>query len=99
MQNAPLLDIQGIATLLLVSPKTIYRWVRLRKIPFIKLEHHIRFDPDEVLSHFQDKTKDAQSACTPVFQLVETTKRSLKSSEKKAALSASPKKGQDNGNN
>jgi excisionase family DNA binding protein len=43
-----LLDIIQLAEILNIKKKTIYEWVRQRKIPYIKLGGLIRFDPDEI---------------------------------------------------
>lgn len=58
-----LLTTNAIAQMLGVSRKCIYRWVQLRKIPFIKLEKHLRFQPELVIQHFQEKTDWAAPAC------------------------------------
>lgn len=101
-----LLTIEELGQYLQVSPKSIYRWVKHREIPFIKLHRHVRFDLSSVLEHFRQR--DDLQACKPAFDLLsglysppsKVEARSLKSSsEKKAPLSLGPKKGQDNGNN
>jgi excisionase family DNA binding protein len=51
-----LLNIDAMAKVLGVSPKSVYRWVKLGKIPFIKLERHLRFQPLVVIEHFKTKT-------------------------------------------
>lgn len=43
-----LLDINQLVEMLNIKKKTIYKWVRQRKIPYIKLGGLIRFDPEEI---------------------------------------------------
>lgn len=90
-----LIDIKDLSAALGVSEKTIYRWVKQRRIPFIKLEHHLRFERDVVFNHFKEKTQNACPA--PIISLDEHRRlRSLKISEKTALLSPQSK-GQSNG--
>lgn len=43
-----LLDINGLAEHLGVTPRHVRRLVAERRIPFVKWGHLIRFDPDEI---------------------------------------------------
>lgn len=43
-----LVNIQEVADMLAVEPKTVYGWVSLDKIPHYKLSKAVRFSPDEV---------------------------------------------------
>ena len=93
-----LLTIEGMAHVLGVAPTTVYRWVGLGKIPFIKLERHLRFQPDVVIEHFRARTQDQRVPCFQSDNLLKNlvvgrkSKRSLKISESKAAGSY-PEKG------
>lgn len=93
-----LLTIDEIATVLGVSPKSIYRWVKLGRIPFIKLEHHLRFQPEVVIEHFKTRSVELGVPCFQSDLLLKGLAvgrrgpRSLKISEKKAAGSY-PEKG------
>jgi excisionase family DNA binding protein len=44
-----LIDINELSQLLGISKGTLYNWVYLRRIPFIKAGRCLRFDPDEVI--------------------------------------------------
>jgi len=44
-----LIDINELSRLLSISKGTLYYWVYLRRIPFIKAGRSLRFDPDEVI--------------------------------------------------
>ncbi|MGI8663821.1 MAG: helix-turn-helix domain-containing protein [Acidimicrobiales bacterium] len=45
---ARLLDINGVANLLGTSVRHVRRLVAERRIPFVRVGHLIRFDPDEI---------------------------------------------------
>lgn len=93
-----LLTIDGIAHVLGVSPKSVYRWVKLGKIPFIKLERSLRFQPDVVIEYFKTQTEDQRAPCFQTDMLLQKLAigrrgpRSLKISENQAAGSY-PEKG------
>lgn len=55
-----LLDLHEMASLLSVSPKTLYYWVSRREVPFTKVGRHIRFNPREVLDFYHNKTLELQ---------------------------------------
>jgi len=44
-----LIDINELSNRLSVPKGTLYNWVYLRRIPFIKAGRSLRFDPDEVI--------------------------------------------------
>lgn len=93
-----LLSIDEIAGFLGVSRKSVYRWVKLGKIPFIRLEHHLRFQPEVVIEHFKSKSHELTVPCFQSNLLLENRPigrrgpRSLKIGENKAAGSY-PEKG------
>lgn len=43
-----LLTVKQLADTLSVSEKTIYRWVELRQIPYLKLGKAVRFHPQQI---------------------------------------------------
>ena len=47
-QHTPLLDIVAVAERLDMSVRWVRRKVAAREIPFIKLGHFVRFDPEEI---------------------------------------------------
>ena len=52
-----LVDINELSKLLSIPVGTLYNWVYLKRIPFIKCGRSLRFDPLEVvqsLPHFPD---------------------------------------------
>jgi excisionase family DNA binding protein len=54
--NSPcLIDIKELSKRISVPRGTLYNWVYLHRIPFVKAGRSLRFDPDEVirsLPHF-----------------------------------------------
>ncbi len=46
-----------MARLLKVPQKTVYYWVNRREIPFTKVGRHLRFDPEEVIHYFKQRTQ------------------------------------------
>ena len=44
----PMLGVVEVGRMLGVSEKYVYRLVALRRIPFLKLGHHVRFDAAEL---------------------------------------------------
>jgi excisionase family DNA binding protein len=47
--EATLIDINELSRRLSVPKGTLYNWVYLRRIPFIKAGRSLRFDPQEVI--------------------------------------------------
>lgn len=43
-----LLNITQLSEAICVKPKTIYDWVHKEQIPYMKLGHLLRFDPNEI---------------------------------------------------
>jgi excisionase family DNA binding protein len=43
-----LIDIDELSTRLKIAKGTLYNWVYLRRIPFVKLGRALRFDPLEI---------------------------------------------------
>lgn len=44
----PLIDIQEAASRLGISVKTLYAWVHLRKVPYVKVGRLVRFDARDI---------------------------------------------------
>jgi hypothetical protein len=51
-----LTDINALSRLLSISTGTLYNWVYLRRIPYLKAGRCLRFDPDEVLASLSHST-------------------------------------------
>ena len=51
-----LTDINALSRLLSISTGTLYNWVYLRRIPYLKAGRCLRFDPDEVLASLHHST-------------------------------------------
>jgi excisionase family DNA binding protein len=49
LETTHLIDTNELSRLLSVPKGTLYQWVYLRRIPFIKAGRSLRFDPQEVL--------------------------------------------------
>jgi excisionase family DNA binding protein len=43
-----LIDINELSSRLNIAKGTLYNWVYLRRIPFVKLGRALRFDPNEI---------------------------------------------------
>ena len=43
-----LIDINALSERLKIAKGTLYNWVYLRRIPFVKLGRALRFDPNEI---------------------------------------------------
>jgi len=65
-----LLTIRELSQELKISINTIYYWVGRSEIPFVKLGRHLRFDLDQVLQFFNEKTREAVP-CRDLEDLVE----------------------------
>jgi len=48
-----LIDINELSRILSVAKGTLYNWVYLRRIPFIKVGRCLRFDLEEVMASLQ----------------------------------------------
>lgn len=81
-----LMNINQVAALLSVSPKTVYYWVNRNEIPFTRVGRHLRFNADEVIGFFRQKTDDSRLSCRPAPPLLEDLARSLKIGRRGPAL-------------
>lgn len=91
----PYVTVKQLASLLNVSPATIYYWVSRLEIPFLKVGKHLRFDVQAVIDTFDSRT--SAGACLNVSSLVTSQHRacSLKS---EGGPTGSIPKGSSNGN-
>lgn len=48
IRNRALIDIDELSTQLKIAKGTLYNWVYLRRIPFVKLGRALRVDPVEI---------------------------------------------------
>jgi excisionase family DNA binding protein len=53
MNNQKVVKIKEVAEYLSVSPKTVYQWAELRKIPAYKINGCLRFDLEEVMEYIK----------------------------------------------
>jgi excisionase family DNA binding protein len=51
-----LIDIDELSTRLCIAKGTLYNWVYLRRIPFVKLGRALRFDPVEIERMLQNSS-------------------------------------------
>jgi excisionase family DNA binding protein len=51
-----LIDIDELAARLSIAKGTLYNWVYLKRIPYIKAGRCLRFDPDEVFASLSHST-------------------------------------------
>jgi excisionase family DNA binding protein len=51
-------DFKEAARALGVQPSTVRKWVLQRKIPFVRVGRCVRFDVDELVRFFRDKTEE-----------------------------------------
>lgn len=65
MKLEQLLTINQIAQLLGVSGKTVYRYVHEHYIPFVKLQHLVRFRESEVAEWLEKKNHKGRSERVP----------------------------------
>lgn len=47
-RESQLIDIDELSERLRIAKGTLYNWVYLRRIPFVKLGRALRFDPKEI---------------------------------------------------
>jgi excisionase family DNA binding protein len=47
-KDTQLIDIDELSSRLNIAKGTLYNWVYLRRIPFVKLGRSLRFDPNEI---------------------------------------------------
>ena len=48
-QTSTLIDINELSKRLSIPKETIYNWVYLHRIPYVKAGRSMRFDPDDVI--------------------------------------------------
>ena len=46
--DSRLIDINELSSRLNIAKGTLYNWVYLRRIPFVKMGRALRFDPNEI---------------------------------------------------
>lgn len=66
-----LFGVEELAHVLGVSAKTIYYWVERREIPFLKIGRHLRFQLEDVIHFFQQKTAENATHCLAGSPLIE----------------------------
>jgi len=61
MSDQKLVDINELSQRISVPKGTLYQWVYLRRIPFVKAGRSLRFDPGQVIGSLQhfDKIESA----------------------------------------
>jgi excisionase family DNA binding protein len=47
-KDTQLIDINELSSRLNIAKGTLYNWVYLRRIPYVKLGRSLRFDPNEI---------------------------------------------------
>ncbi len=47
-RDSHLIDINELSSRLRIAKGTLYNWVYLRRIPYVKLGRSLRFDPNEI---------------------------------------------------
>jgi excisionase family DNA binding protein len=47
-KDTQLIDIDELSSRLNIAKGTLYNWVYLRRIPYVKLGRALRFDPNEI---------------------------------------------------
>lgn len=58
-----ILSAKEIAEFLKVPVSTVYAWTSGNRIPYIKIGKHLRFNLEEVLDFFRERTKIKQHTC------------------------------------
>ena len=48
LKDTQLVDINELSSRLKIAKGTLYNWVYLRRIPYVKLGRSLRFDPNEI---------------------------------------------------
>jgi excisionase family DNA binding protein len=59
LNSQPLIDISSVALQLGTSVRHIRRLVAEKRIPFLKVGHLVRFDPEEVAEWLQESRSDS----------------------------------------
>ena len=65
-----LLDVNGVAHLLSVSPQTVYKWVRTGYIPHFKLGKCVRFSQPAVLQWLAERESQGRTTRVPILEEV-----------------------------
>ena len=68
MPQMQLIDIKKVAEMLGVKPPTIYNWAEMGRIPYVKLNGALRFDPEDLLKWIQSCKKQVSSGYNPLTQ-------------------------------
>ena len=55
-------DAQEMARILQVPVRWLYRKVRLKEIPHVKVGKYLRFEPQKVIAHCQQSSEEAESS-------------------------------------
>ena len=55
-----LLNIEETATNLGLAKSTLYRWVHMKKIPYVKMGNLLKFKEKEILDFIEQKSRKAQ---------------------------------------
>ena len=86
-----LLTVDELCQLLKVSSNTVYYWASRSEIPHIKVGKHLRFNQNEVLAYFANKTRSAnhKSACLPPGPLLGSNASSWSLKTRNAGLAYS----------
>ena len=66
-----MVDVDGVAAYLSLSPHTIRDWVKKGRIPFVKLGRAVRFDLKELESWVESKKVPQVLHCLSSFSLVD----------------------------
>jgi excisionase family DNA binding protein len=96
-----LLTVNDMASRLQVKDKTLYAWVSQGKIPYVKLNGVIRFDPGEIEQWLQQchvpidpprmrVTHNRSGSATDVDHLIERAKRAVYTAHGETRPIASP---------
>jgi len=94
----PLLNLNEMARVLRVSPKTVYYWVTRNEIPDLRVGRHLRFKGQEVIDFFESQSQRNASSCQDTQVSVNNSfSRSLKKWET-GSRNFAPGKEQSNGN-
>jgi excisionase family DNA binding protein len=53
-----LLDVRQVAEVLNMSPGVVYYWVKIRKIPFIRMGRRVKFQPSVIAEWISQQRQD-----------------------------------------
>lgn len=80
-RTAPL-NVRDLAELLDVTEATIQRWVRKRKLPAIRVEDVIRFDPAMLADWIELQAASSQRYQDGLYRFIRVTDHALEESER-----------------